>query len=136
MQRKLPVITVKQMKKTGMFYWLLNGLFHVVHIAIILFVMIGWIFPSLLVAHLVVTLLTLGSWFVLGYWLGTGYCPISDWHWKIKARFGEGRPDGTYIHLLLQRMTGKEWDSDAVDKAVLIVTMVIMGISLVSNLIA
>ncbi len=111
----------------------MNGLFHLVHIVIILFVMIGWIFSTLLPLHLALTLLTLGSWFILGRWFGIGYCPISDWHWKIKAILGEGRPNGTYIHLVLQNITKRELNSAIVDKVVLIGTMVIMGISLVLN---
>ena len=122
------------MKKNGNLYKVLNGLFHLVHIATILFVAIAWIFSKLLLAHLILTLLTLGSWFVLGRWLGLGYCPISDWHWKIKAALGEGRPEGTYIHLLLQNITQKKLDSASVDKAVLIGTLIITVISLGLNI--
>ena len=121
------------MKKNGSLYKVLNGLFHLVHITIILFVAIGWIFPKLLLAHLILTLLTLGSWFILGRWLGLGYCPVSDWHWKIKAALGEGRPEGTYIHLLLQKITQRKLDSANVDKAVLIGTLIITAISLGLN---
>jgi hypothetical protein len=114
-------------------YFFLNGLFHFFHIAIILFAMTGWIFPPFRVAHLALMLATLGSWFILGHWLGSGYCPVSDWHWKLKLALGEGRPKGTYIHLLLERITGRELDSDAVDRMVVIVTLALTGISLWFN---
>ena len=115
-------------------YFLLNGLFHVFHIAIIIFAMTGWIFPPLRLAHLVLMLATLGSWFILGHWLGSGYCPVSDWHWKVKAALGEGRPRGTYIHLLLQRISGRQLDSASVDRMVVIVTFVLAGIAVVLNI--
>ena len=127
MQARLPGKPVEKM------YYLLNGLFHVFHIAIIIFAITGWMFPPLRMAHLALMLATLGSWFILGHWLGSGYCPVSDWHWKIKAALGEGRPRGTYIHLLLQRISGKELDSASVDKMVVIVTFVLAGISVALN---
>lgn len=117
-----------------MLYALLNGLFHFFHIAIIIFLMTGWIFPQLRLAHLALILLTLGSWFILGRWLGRGYCPVSDWHWKIKEGLGTGRPSGTYIHFLLQHITGKEWESSSVDRAVIIWTLALAGISIVLNI--
>lgn len=117
-----------------MLYWLLNGLFHFFHIVIVIFLMTGWMFPQLRLAHLVLILLTLGSWFILGRWLGSGYCPVSDWHWKIKEALGGGRPSGTYIHLLLQRITGKKLDSSAVDRAVVRWTLVLAAISIVVNI--
>lgn len=128
MQARSPGEPVEKM------YFLLNGLFHVVHIAIIIFAITGWMFPPLRMAHLALMLATLGSWFILGHWLGSGYCPVSDWHWKIKAALGEGRPRGTYIHLLLQRISGKELDSTSVDRMVVIVTIILTGISLGLNI--
>ncbi|MGQ5523628.1 DUF2784 family protein [Chitinimonas sp. PSY-7] len=115
-------------------YFLLNGLFHVAHITIILFVMMGWLFKPLLPFHLALTLLTLGSWFILGRWLGVGYCPVSDWHWKVKAALGAGRPNGTYIYFVLKNITGIELNVDIVDKMVVIGTIAIAGISLILNL--
>jgi hypothetical protein len=115
-------------------YFLLNGLFHCVHIAIIVFAMTGWMFPQLRLAHLVLVLLTLGSWFILGHWLGRGYCPVSDWHWKVKDALGGGRPRGTYIHLLLQRIARRELPSSSVDRVVVIGTIVLAGISAVLNI--
>jgi len=116
-----------------MLYLFLNGLFHLFHIVLITFVTFGWLFPQLRVAHLALIFLTLGSWFLLGRWLGFGYCPITDWHWKIKDAHGAGRPKGTYIHLVLQKLTGRQLNSDAVDKMVLNGTMVITGLSLIVN---
>lgn len=124
------------MKKKGTLYFLLNALFHVAHISIIGFVAIGWIFPRLLLVHLSLALATLGSWFILGHWLGIGYCPVSDWHWRIKAALGDGRPQGAYIHQLLQNLSGKELDSGCIDRAVVAGTFTVTAISMVLNLMA
>lgn len=116
-----------------MAYRCLNALFHVLHIAIILFVMLGWLVPQWLMMHLVLTMLTLGSWFILGHWFGHGYCPVSSWHWRLKGALGDGRPEGTYIHLLLQRLSGRALQSAAVDRFVVVVTLLIAGISIALN---
>lgn len=115
-------------------YFVLNPLFHVAHISIISFVLVGWVIPEARFAHLVLSLLTLGSWFILGRWMGEGYCPVSDWHWKIKESLGEGRPAVTYITFLLRKVTGMDLVSDQVNRVVVYVTVVITMISLTLNL--
>jgi Protein of Unknown function (DUF2784) len=85
-------------------YIVLNLLCHVVHLAFILFMVIGWMFAPLQAAHLGLVLGMLGCWFVLGRWLGPGYCPITDLHWRIKAALGPGRPQGSYIHFVLAKL--------------------------------
>jgi Protein of Unknown function (DUF2784) len=117
-----------------MLYHLVNALFHVFHMAIIFFVMFAWIFPALRAAHLVLILLTLGSWFILGRWFGRGYCPVSDWHWKAKAALGEEKPSGTYIHTVLQQLTRRNLSAVTVDKVVVMVTLALAAISLALNL--
>ena len=111
-------------------YPCLNAIFHGAHISIILFALLGWALPSLRQLHLALLGLTLGSWFILGQWLGIGYCPISDMHWRLKESFGEGRPDGTYIHYVLQKLTGKTLSSPRVDKMTTRVTLSLAALSL------
>lgn len=121
-------------RASDVLYALLNGAFHLVHVSIIVFAMTGWMFPPWRRAHLALMLLTLGSWFILGRWFGRGYCPVSDWHWKIKAALGRGRPSGTYIHLLLQHLSGRQLDSTAVDRMVVIVTLALTAIAITLHL--
>ncbi len=94
--------------------------------------------PALRGAHLALIGLTFFFWFVIARWIGVGvgYCPITDWHWKIKDAYGAGRPQGTYIHHVLQNITGLTLNSDTVDKWVMIGTLVISILSLIVNLIA
>jgi hypothetical protein len=115
-------------------YKCINTLFHILHFILIGFVMIGWLFPLLRTAHLIVVFLTLGSWFILGHWYGTGYCPITDWHWKIKDALGEGRPQGSYIHSVLEAIMRKKLDSASVDYVVLVGTISIAVLSLIMAL--
>jgi hypothetical protein len=87
-----------------MLYPLLNLLCHIVHVALILFVALGWLFAPWQAAHLALVVAMLGCWFILGRWLGAGYCPITDAHWRIKATLGPGRPEGSYILYVLARL--------------------------------
>lgn len=114
-------------------YPVLNVFFHLLHVVVITFTLVGWIFPQTRLAHLVFILATLGSWFILGIWMGEGYCPVTDWHWKIKDALGEGRPQGTYVHLLARRLTGLVPSSASVDKVVVITTMLLTVASLAVN---
>ena len=122
------------MNRRGIYYHLINSLFHSVHLLVILFVATGWMVSALLPFHLALTGLTLMCWFILGLWFGFGYCPISDWHWKFKGALGDGQPQGSYIHFVLQHMRKNKISAAVVDKVVLVGTVVIMGISLFLNL--
>jgi hypothetical protein len=117
-----------------MFYPVLNGFFHLFHVLVISFTLSGWIFPQTRCAHLILVLATLGSWFILGRWLGEGYCPVTDLHWRIKDSFGEGRPKGTYIYLLVRRVTGQKPSSESVDRAVVYTTFFLLIVSLFFNI--
>ena len=122
------------MKAHQIFYLLGNALLHALHLAIILFVMTGWLFSALRPYHLALIVLMLGCWFILGRWLGAGYCPVTDWQWKLKAHYGYGKPDASYIRYVLQKVTGHELNPVTVDKSVLICTVIITGISLCLNI--
>lgn len=115
-------------------YRILNIFFHPLHISIILFTTLAWMVPALLPFHLTLLIATLSSWFLLGHWLGRGYCPISNWHWKIKSRLGPGKPRGTYIHLLLESMSGRQLDSGQVDRMVVLATLILTALSALLNL--
>jgi Protein of Unknown function (DUF2784) len=112
-------------------YLVFNLLCHIVHVALILFMLLGWMFAPLQVAHLALVLGMLGCWFVLGRWLGAGYCPITDAHWRIKAALGPGRPQTSYIHYGLSQL-GWVMNPDKLDQAVGIAAM---GIALLSVLV-
>jgi Protein of Unknown function (DUF2784) len=113
-------------------YLVLNLLCHIVHLAFILFVVLGWMFAPLQAAHLGLVLGMLGCWFVLGRWLGAGYCPITDVHWRIKAALSPGRPATSYIHFVLTRL-GWTLNPDKLDQTVGLGAIGIALLSVVVN---
>jgi hypothetical protein len=115
-------------------YPLLNGFFHLFHVVLITFVIVGWMFPATRTAHLILVLLTLGSWFVLGIWMGMGYCPITEWHWKIKDALGEGRPGMSYVQFVLQKLLRRSLNAMAIDRAVTMLTVLLALASVAVNI--
>lgn len=111
-------------------YQIANALCHTLHIAIISFIAIGWLFSTLRLLHLIVLGLTLLCWFVLGLRYGFGYCPITDWHWKLKDKWGDGRPPTSYIHAGLEHLLSKLLKPASVDATVLMGTI---GIAFVAT---
>jgi hypothetical protein len=86
---------------------ILNVGFFVFHGFWIAFNCLAWAWRPTRRWHLATTLLTLLSWFGLGYWYGWGYCPCTDWHWTVRERLGYDNPP-SYIQLLVRQFTGIE----------------------------
>ena len=76
---------------------------------------------------------TLASWFVLGIWMGFGYCPVISWHWAVKESLGRGRPEATYVQLVGETLLRRSLNSSAVDRLVVVTTVVVATASLVLN---
>lgn len=85
---------------------LLDVFLTIIHLVIILFNLLGWIPVYTRRAHLVSILLTAASWFLLGIWFGIGYCPITEWQWKIKEKLGETNLPGSFIKYYGDKITG------------------------------
>ncbi len=115
-------------------YIFFNALCHLFHLLLIVFVALGWLFPAYRMAHLGLIVLTLACWILLARWYGFGYCPITDWHWKMKQACGKERPKGSYIHLITEQISGRIMNADVVDKWVLIGTIMVSALSLIINL--
>ena len=115
-------------------YQALDIIFVVVHGAIVLFNLFGWIPRSTRRVHLWVISATLASWSVLGIFFGLGYCPFTDWHWDVKRALGERDLPSSYVKYYLDRATGLDWDPSTVDVVVLISAVVPFGLSVWLNL--
>lgn len=87
----------------------LDILLTIVHLLIIGFNLFGWILPATRKAHLISILLTAASWFVLGIWFGTGYCPVTDWQWEIKTKLGENDLPASFIKYYADKITGSDF---------------------------
>lgn len=84
------------------FLRLLDVLLFSLHIIVILFNLLGWIWKKTLKLHLTVILLTAASWFILGIWYGWGYCFLTDWEWEIKYKLGEYDLPNSFITYFFQ----------------------------------
>ena len=79
---------------------LLNIVIGVFHVLLIVACLIGWISPRTRKAHLILIALVMGCWFLLGLKYGIGYCPLTDWHWQVKQKLGEGSLPNSFIKYL------------------------------------
>lgn len=98
-----------------MIYHLLDIFFMILHPALIIFNLFGWMWKKTRKANLVVLLLTGLSWVVLGIWYGLGYCPLTDWHFDVLEKLGYKDLPNSYIKFLILRITGLDVDADIVD---------------------
>ena len=101
-------------------YSFLNYFFFIFHTAFTLFNMFGWMFRKTRELHLVTILLTAFSWFVLGIWYGWGYCICTDWHWSVREHLGYHDQQRSYIHFLLLKLTGINFNEKMVEYSTLI----------------
>ena len=85
----------------------LDLLLTITHLVLILFNLFGWIFRSTRKLHLITIGLTAASWFVLGIWYGMGYCPITDWQWRIKEKLGEDNLPASFIKYFADKLSGR-----------------------------
>lgn len=109
----------------------LNILFFVLHSALIVFNLSGWMFPRARRMHLVCVMATLFSWIVMGAWKGLGYCLCTDWHFQIRRELGLPTDVNTYVQLMFQVMLGVRIDrltSDILAAGSLLIVLVITGI--------
>ncbi len=92
-----------------------NAALHLLHIATILFTLVGWIWPETRPFHLIVVGLTLFSWFVLGPLIGQpGHCFLTGFQHRIWGRLGKAeRPN--YMSYLAERITGRPPNPQIVD---------------------
>ncbi|HPG11801.1 MAG TPA: DUF2784 domain-containing protein [Chitinophagaceae bacterium] len=117
-----------------MWYQFLNIFFFIFHTVFTLFNIIGWAFPKARKLHLFTMLITAFSWFVLGIWYGWGYCACTDWHWQAREALGYHDRSNSYIHFLLLKLTGKNFDPVFVENMTLIIFLLSFLLSVWLNL--
>lgn len=118
-----------------MIYRLLDIFFVVFHTALIVFNLTGWMWKKTRMANLITLLVTGASWLILGLITGTlGYCPLTDWHFRILYKLGKTGFPNSYIKYLTDRLTGMDISSAVVDKLTLIAFLAVLVISVILNL--
>jgi hypothetical protein len=90
-------------------------LYTLLHLVIIGFNLLGWIWPATRKLHFISVLLTAGSWLILGIWFGIGYCPITDWQWQVKEKLGEGNLPVSFIKYYADKISGQSINAALID---------------------
>ena len=94
---------------------LADTFFIVFHTALTLFNLFGWIWKKTRKFNLIILLLTGFSWFGLGIFYGIGYCPLTDWHYRVLRKMGESGLPNSYLKYLFDRFTGLDINSNFVE---------------------
>jgi hypothetical protein len=98
----------------------------VFHSAWIVFNCVGWASKRTRRWHLGTIALTAAAWFGLGAWYGWGYCPCTDWHWRVRERLGYDDPP-SYIQVLISTVLGLEIEAHLAD-LIAVVTLVVAAV--------
>jgi hypothetical protein len=84
-------------------------------------------------ANLIVILLTVFSWTILGIWYGWGFCPCTDWHWRVRIKLGYLDMPSSYTKFLIDSLTGLEINETLANTlAVTLLTLALVA-SVVTN---
>lgn len=110
-------------------YTFLDYFFIVLHGSLVLFILTGWARKRTRRIHLMVSGLMISSWFGLGIFYGWGYCPFTDWHWKVKRELGEMNLPNSYVNYYVNQLTGSTWDPFLVDTAVVTLGLLAFAVS-------
>ena len=86
----------------------IDVLFFVFHTALILFNLVGWVWPSTRRLHFICIAATLFSWIVMGAFYGFGYCLCTDWHFQVRRSLGLPVFGHTYLQLMARVFLGVE----------------------------
>jgi len=114
-----------------MIYHLLDIFFLVFHSSLVLFNLFGWIWKKTRMLNLIILGLTGSSWLFLGLLVGSmGYCPLTDWHFRVLEKLGQTDLPNSYMKYLADRITGMDINATLVDK----VTMYTFIIALLTSL--
>jgi len=111
-------------------YYFLDYFFIVFHSLFILFNVFGWLHTRLRIWNLLSLLLTAGSWFIIGIFYGIGYCPLTDWHYRVLKEIGETGMPPSYIQYILNRLLNIEINPLQAD----VLTIGVFALSLIASI--
>lgn len=116
-------------------YRILDILFVVFHTSLIIFNLLGWIWKKTRKLNLITLGITGASWLILGLIVGTiGYCPLTDWHFKVLEKLGNTSLPFSYVKYLADRLTGLSFNPALADKLTLYLFLLSLVISAVLNI--
>jgi len=118
-----------------MIYHILDIFFVIFHSSLVLFNLFGWIWKKTRIYNLIILGLTGASWLFLGLLVGTlGYCPLTDWHFRVLYKLGATDLPNSYMKYLADRITGLDISASLVDKVTLYTFLAALVISLLLNI--
>jgi len=115
-------------------YIVLDRAFFIFHTALIVCIACGWASRRTRRLNLAVLLLTAFSWGILGLCYGLGYCPCTDWHWRVREHLGNTHLPPSYVKFLLDEVTGLDLPRGWVDASTVAVFAGAALVSVVLNL--
>jgi hypothetical protein len=101
---------------------------------LILFNLFGWVDSRLRRLNLIALLATFGSWILLGFWKGWGYCFLTDWHYRVLRLLGESEMPSSYIAFLIEKITAWQPDNELVNWFTVVLAVFALVCSLWVNL--
>ena len=113
---------------------LANSFFYVFHTVLIVFNLLGWLYPRTRKLNLVTLLATFGSWGLLGFWKGWGYCFLTDCHYQVLRDLGEKGMPSSYIAFLIEKITGLSLDPELVNTGTVSLALLALVFSVWENL--
>lgn len=113
---------------------LANSFFYVFHTVLIVFNLLGWLYPRTRKLNLITLLATFGSWGLLGFWKGWGYCFLTDWHYQVLRALGEKGMPSSYIAFLIEKITGLSLDPELVNTLTVSLALLALVFSVWVNL--
>jgi hypothetical protein len=86
---------------------LLDIFLYLLHVALMGFVMFGWLWSPLAIWHFS-SLVVMGIvWIIIGA-MGLWNCPLTNFHWKIKEKRGQTGMPVSFVNYFLNQVTGKK----------------------------
>lgn len=118
-----------------MIYRILDIFFVIFHTTLIIFNLSGWIWKRTRKWNLAALGLTGFSWLFIGILVGSpGYCPLTDWHFRVLTKLGKYELPGSYVKYLADRLTGLDFDPVLIDLATLYSFLAVLLISVILNI--
>jgi hypothetical protein len=115
-------------------YKFLDLFFLVFHTLLTLFNLFGWAWKRTRKANLTTLILTFLAWFGLGIFYGIGYCPLTDWHFRVLEKMGETNLPDSYITYIINRLLGLNPSENLVEIFTITLFFLALIISIYLNL--